>query len=111
MSEGPWEVVSCPENMRTTSFTNACTCTPNSLSSQSKEFIMRFQKVGPAMESCIQPLEVLFLDSPPEYHTTTSRSRRNSPHHALEVHWAIIGEQVSFQGRLPRVVEGTLYVQ
>ncbi|GBP98433.1 hypothetical protein EVAR_9227_1 [Eumeta japonica] len=34
-------------------------------------------KVGPAIEPCIQPFEVILLDSPPAYRTTTSRSLRS----------------------------------
>ncbi|GBP04943.1 hypothetical protein EVAR_3817_1 [Eumeta japonica] len=49
--EGPLEVVGCPKNMRTTPSANAYTNTLTSLSSRSEEFRMRFQKIGPDIES------------------------------------------------------------
>ncbi|GBP85736.1 hypothetical protein EVAR_62535_1 [Eumeta japonica] len=62
----------CPKNTKTTSSANACTYTPSSPSSQSKESRMRFQKVGPAIEPCIQPLEVSLL-------TALQRSAQSPP--------------------------------
>ncbi|GBP62848.1 hypothetical protein EVAR_44703_1 [Eumeta japonica] len=65
----------CPEDMKTTSSANAYTYTPNSPSTRSKESRMMFQKVVPAIEPYIQPLEVSFLHFPPAYGTIDSRCR------------------------------------
>ncbi|GBP96742.1 hypothetical protein EVAR_77677_1 [Eumeta japonica] len=68
---------------------------------------MRFQKVGPAMEPCIQPLEVSLLDSPQRI-ALSPLGPEGSLHHAKEVHREIIGERLGLHRRLSNIIKGIL---
>ncbi|GBP86165.1 hypothetical protein EVAR_57869_1 [Eumeta japonica] len=104
-----WNEADCLDNMRTMSSANACTLEFPEISE------LRVQNELPKGWTGYRALSItlgISLSGLPSRVTHNNLPvSQISPHHAVEVHWAIVSEQLGLQRQPPGVVEGALYVQ